>query len=49
MGKRDDLRIWLQFLHVFNGMSFWRDELHLGAEVHSDAARPSGYGIYFRG
>ena len=42
---------WLQFLDGFNGISFWRDEVHVKAEfqVHSDAAGSSRYGVYFRG
>ena len=50
-GMKDDLQIWLQFLDGFNRISFWRDKICLGAgfQVHSDAARSTGYDIYFRG
>ena len=50
-GMKEDLRVWLQFLQKFNGISFWRSEIRLQAEfqVHSDAAGGIGFGIYFRG
>ena len=50
-GMREDLTVWKQFLDHFNGVSFWRSELSLRAEVqvNSDAAGALGFGIYFRG
>ena len=48
---REDLIVWEQFLAQFNGVSFWRSEISLKAEVqvNSDAAGAQGFGIYFRG
>ncbi|XP_077790723.1 uncharacterized protein LOC144328926 [Podarcis muralis] len=46
-----DLRVWLQFLDGFNGISLWQDSLALQSDfqVHSDAAGSLGFGVYFRG
>lgn len=46
---QEDSRMWQQFLENFNGVSFWRDERLLEAElqVHSDAAGGLGFGLYF--
>lgn len=50
VGMREDLLMWREFLGTFNGVSFWRDDLLLEAElqVMSDAAGSSGFGVYFR-
>ncbi|XP_053159366.1 uncharacterized protein LOC128347977 isoform X1 [Hemicordylus capensis] len=49
-GVRADLAVWGTFLQQFNGVSFWRAEQLVEAElqVHSDAAGGAGFGIYFR-
>ncbi|XP_067323909.1 uncharacterized protein [Anolis sagrei] len=46
-----DLRIWLQFLRHFNGISFWRQELMIkdALKVSSDASGAIGFGVYFNG
>lgn len=48
---QDDLDVWIQFLRSFNGVSFWRTDLRLEAElqIHSDASGAMGFGVYFRG
>lgn len=48
---RQDLVMWASFLDQFNGVSFWREDRLLEAElqVHSDAAGGLGFGVYFRG
>ena len=46
---KDDLSVWLNLLDGFNGISFWREEVHLGAkfQVQSSSADSIGFGIYF--
>lgn len=46
---RLDLEVWNLFLCSYNGVSFWREDLRLEAElqVHSDASGSLGFGIYF--
>ena len=50
-GMREDLGLWEHFLDQFNGVSFWRSDMHLRADVqvNSDAAGALGFGIYFHG
>ncbi|XP_053164753.1 uncharacterized protein LOC128350441 isoform X1 [Hemicordylus capensis] len=50
-GVKADLAVWGTFLEQFNGVSFWRAEQLVEAElqVHSDAAGGAGFGVYFRG
>ena len=50
-GMKEDLKVWMQFLAGFNGISFWRSERSVQVEfqVHSDAAGAHGFGIYHRG
>lgn len=44
------LQVWQQFLASFNGISFWREDLRIEAElqVMSDASGSVGLGVYFR-
>lgn len=44
-----DLSTWLEFLHDFNGISFWQDKQMLEADlqVHSDAAGVTGSASIF--
>ncbi|XP_070608807.1 uncharacterized protein [Erythrolamprus reginae] len=46
-GVRADLGVWRDFLERFNGLSFWRHELLLEAELQlcSDAAGTCGFGV----
>ena len=46
--RKEDSRVWLKFLDGFNGVSFWWEEVRLGAEfqVNLDSAGLLGYGIY---
>ena len=48
---KEDLKVWMQFLAGFNGISFWRSKRSVQVEfqVHSDAAGAFGFGIYYRG
>lgn len=48
---REDLTVWAKFLSAFNGISFWREDLRLEAElqVMSDASGSVGFRVYFRG
>nr|XP_034965330.1 uncharacterized protein LOC118082278 isoform X1 [Zootoca vivipara] len=50
-GVKSDLRVWLQFLEKFNGISLWQDTLRLRVDfqVHSDAAGSLGFGVYLKG
>ncbi|XP_053143522.1 uncharacterized protein LOC128341261 [Hemicordylus capensis] len=50
-GVRADLSLWESFLAGYNGVTFWRQEQLLEADlqVHSDAAGGAGFGLYFRG
>lgn len=47
---RDDLVTWLGFLELFNGVSFWRRDKFIEADlqVHSDVARGLSFGMYYR-
>ncbi|XP_054843036.1 uncharacterized protein LOC129334764 isoform X1 [Eublepharis macularius] len=49
-GMRDDLDVWSEFVEGFNGVTLWREELLLEAElqVTSDASGSTGFGVYFR-
>lgn len=46
-----DLRVWLEFLEEFNGVSLWQDtlNLHNDFQVHSDAAGSLGFGLFWDG
>ncbi|XP_054843457.1 uncharacterized protein LOC129335043 [Eublepharis macularius] len=48
---RADIQVWEDFLGSFNGVSFWREDVLLEAElqVTSDASGSTGFGVYFRG
>lgn len=48
-GMRLDLEVWKRFLGKFNGVSFWREEAKLEAELrlHSDVAGASGFGVFY--
>lgn len=48
---RADLWVWLDFLEQYNGVSFWRDNRLLEADlqVQSHGAGGYGFGPYFRG
>lgn len=49
---RDDLKVWLDFLNTFNGVTmihdrFWESNERL--ELYTDASGGNGFGIYFNG
>lgn len=48
---RADFVMWQEFLGTFNCVSFWREDLHLEAElkVHTNKAGTTGFGAYFCG
>lgn len=45
------MRVWLEFLSSYNGVSVWQQPLELkgGMEIHLDAVGASGFGVYFNG
>ena len=47
---REDLSVWIRFLDGFNGVSVWRRDLLLEAEMqfHSDASGSYGLGLFGR-
>lgn len=51
VAMRADLQVWLHFLEQFNGVSFWREDRLVEAELqmHSDAVGGHRFGLYFRG
>ncbi|XP_060127970.1 uncharacterized protein LOC132591759 [Zootoca vivipara] len=50
-GEKADLRMWLEFLNDFNGVSLWQDvlTLHNDFQVNSDAAGSLGFGLFWNG
>ncbi|XP_067318612.1 uncharacterized protein [Anolis sagrei] len=50
-GMREDLRVWIQFLRRYNGVSMWQTRWELGSElqVQSDASGSIGFGVFLQG
>lgn len=50
-GMKEDLKVWLEFLANYNGVSVWQRPLVLegSMQIHSDAAGTCGFGVYFNG
>ncbi|KAM9324652.1 uncharacterized protein PAF06_000727 [Gastrophryne carolinensis] len=48
---KDDLRMWVSFLRLFNGLVYWLDPVRGNREVglFTDTAGSTGFGAYFAG
>lgn len=46
---KQDLGVWLSLLEDFNRVMFWKEDLHLEAELQAylDTAGSLGFGVYF--
>lgn len=51
-GAKDDLRMWRTFLHKFNGVSIFPDQVWVGGEdleLYTDACKSIGFAGFFQG